>query len=215
MVRIHNLSKWERVKKGEDLVIRADGNRRVRLECNAPEKVKAFLVAEDMPPVFLAVWEGMNVLEFTAPEGRKCAVDFVGGDVWVFTAEGDQIAMPRPASPSFVRVANRRARNPELEKMMFMMTMNIERRLAAQKEEYEATLQRLEARRRAEAKAAGADVETGEVVDDGRGPEAANPTGDQGSAGGSPEGGSPAAAKEGEAGKNGKRSKRDVPAGSD
>lgn len=183
MVRIHTPEKWQRLAKGDDLEIApspSGGLRRVRLEINAPERTKFYLVRETAGPVFLAAVDGMGVIEFTSPP-EGCRVDALGeDDVWFYTADGDQIAVPRPESPSFVRVANRRARNPELERMMYVMNQNIERRLAGQKAEFEAAVARMAEYRQTQAAAEGADAETGEVV---------NEDAPEGETGGGPEGG--------------------------
>lgn len=168
-MRVFNPSKWSRIPKGSGLEIAASEilqTRRIRLEVNAPERTKAYFVLEKSEPVFLATFEGLEVIEFTAPP-EALRVEFLGNDdVWYFTSDGDQIAVPRPESPSFARVANRRARNPELERMMFMMNQNIERRLSIQREEFAATMQRMEEYRAAQAAEAGADQVTGEILDE-------------------------------------------------
>lgn len=209
MVRVHNVTKWARLPKGEELEIVGDALRRVRLEVNSPERAKAYLVREDAPPVFLAVSEGLGVIEFSTP-AEKVRVQFVSDEpVWYYTAEGDQIAVARPESPSFVRVASRRERNHELEQMMFKMEQNMNRRIALQFEDLERARAQLEAYRASQAVAAGADEETGEVSDE---PERDRSTdvAEGGGVGG--DAGEQSAESQGEARKAGKRRGAGVPA---
>jgi hypothetical protein len=91
-------------------------------------------------------------------------------EVWYFTNDGDLIAMERPEAVSFTKIASRRARNPELERMMWKMEQNMERRLAAQRVEMEALRQQLEAER--------VDPDTGEVHDEPEADDGAGATGD-------------------------------------
>lgn len=213
MVRVHNVTKWRRLGKGEELEIPpGEGPRRVRLELNAPAKTKVYLVREKEEPVFLTVFEGYQVIEFSSPP-ELCRLQCVAPEnVWFFTAEGDQIAVPRPATPSFVRVANRRARNPELEKMMYIMNQNVERRLAAQADEFAAALERVKKFKGDQVAATpGADPETGEVVDE---PDRANPEAASGSS--DPDEVQPAAAREGDdSGDRASRKRGKLPTGSE
>lgn len=154
VVRIHNIGKWSALKPGQILQLAGEHARKIRLEvnCVAPTRVD---VIEGGKPTFLAVVQGYEVIEFVA--GGEAHVAFTSDDeTWYFTNDGDQIAAERPEAVSFTTIANRRARNPELERMMFKMEQNINRRLnhlAAENEEL----------RKARDAATPHDPETGEV----------------------------------------------------
>lgn len=188
VVRIHNASKWSRLEVGHMLELPGtDEVRKVRLEVNCPAPTRLDVIIADKP-VFLAVVQGYEVVEFSAAGTVVLSADSES-DVFYFTNDGDQIAVDRPLAVSFAKVATRRARNPELEMMMFKAEQNIQRRLAAQQEEFEA----MREARRLEAEAQGADGETGEVNadDDDQG------AGGEDSGGGAGAAGAPGAAASG------------------
>jgi hypothetical protein len=153
VVRIHNVSKWAALQPGDILELRGLDRRRVRVEFNCPAPTRIDVVEGDKP-TFLAIVQGYEVVEFTA--GAEVHLVATSEDeVWYFTNDGDQIAVERPEAVSFTKIASRRARNPDLELMMFKMEQNISRRTAALEAE-------LAAMRAAQAPH---DPETGEVED--------------------------------------------------
>ena len=141
VVRIHNVTKWEVIDPGSVLRLTgADGEpRKVRVELNCPEPTRVDLVGADGRVFFVAVVTGYEVVQFTTYDA-ECHLAFsTDGEVWFFTNDGDQIGVDRSmVTESFATVMQRRARNPELERMMFKMNQNIERRLAQQAAELEA-----------------------------------------------------------------------------
>lgn len=160
VVRIHNLTKWSPLKPGDVLELKGLASRPVRIEVNTETTTRLDWI-EGEKGTFLAVVNGYEVVEFVAgPEGHLVATS--EGEVWFFTNDGDQVATARPEAVSFTKIATRRARNPELERMMYKMEQNMNRRMAAQQAEIEAML-----RAQAEADAEGGyDPETGEVLVD-------------------------------------------------
>lgn len=157
VVRIHNVSKWAILRPGDMLELKGAEARKVRVELNSPAPTRLDLVIDDKA-TFLTVFEGHQVVEFTAPP-ESYLVATSEDEVWFFTNDGDEVATARPEAVSFTKIANRRARNPELERMMFKMEQNMNRRLDALAAEQAAALAAREA-------AIPHDPETGEIEDD-------------------------------------------------
>lgn len=161
-IRLNNLSKWALLTPGNVFSFPGTEPRRVRIEfnCEAPTRIDVYYDDPDndgdSKGTFVAVVMGMETVEFTAPPGAHL-VATSDGEVWYFTNEGDQIANTRE-QVSFTRVMSRRSRNPELERMMFKMEQNMNRRMNAQLAEVEA---------RYAAEGVRHDTATGEVNDDG------------------------------------------------
>jgi hypothetical protein len=55
----------------------------------------------------------------------------------VYTADGDDISLQPTTEEAFVKVMERRARNPELEHIAYVMQQNMEKRLEQQAHEFE------------------------------------------------------------------------------
>lgn len=145
MVRVNNLTKWDRWARGDRIPLRGQERRRVRLELNCPEYAKVYYVGGTRGPVFLAAGAGLVTVTFTVPD-QEGTLEFVSDDhVWVYSDELSSAVAPRPDSPSFVRPMQRRERNHDLEVMMGKQRMNIERRLALQEEDMRRFMARLEA----------------------------------------------------------------------
>lgn len=154
VVRLHNMGRWAVLKPGDVLQLNGLPRRKVRVEFNTEAPTRIDLVEPGNVVTFLAVVSGHEVVQFTA--GAEChLVASSDGEVWYFTNDGDQIGT-QFQNVSFTKIATRRARNPQMEMMMFKMQQNIDRRLAA-----------LAAEQEAWRAARAADPETGEVEEDG------------------------------------------------
>lgn len=129
VVRIHNVSKWKKLQPGEVLELAGQDERRVRIELNCPAPTRLDLIQSDGKPVFLAVVQGLETVEFKA--GATVQLVATSEDeVWYFTSDGERVAAKNVQAKSFTKIAQRRTRNPELERMMFKMQQNMERRFA-------------------------------------------------------------------------------------
>lgn len=176
VVRVNNLSKWECLKPGVGLELPEGQRRQIRIEVNCVAPTR-FDVVEGRSPTdpdakhtFLAVVQGLEVLDFRAGgRGPVHVVPQSDDEVWYFTNDGG-VGSQKQANPvSFVQIATRATRNPELELMMFKAQQNELRRDAKLADEI---------RKMREAVAANADVRTGEVS------EPADAAADAGAAGG-------------------------------
>ena len=158
VVRLFNPSRWA-LLSGAFVVLGSEPHR-VVVDVNAETDARFDVVTADGQAIFLATVKGMERLEFTAGPGDQL-VATSEGEVWYFTDEGDSIAV-ETFGESFTRIATRRERNPQLEMMEFKMREN-ERRMQAK---LDAAMAVLAEARAADAVKAGADPETGEVVED-------------------------------------------------
>lgn len=158
MIRIHNLEKWRRLAVGETLFFVGTEDRNIQVEVNT-EGPTAFHVVIGDQPVFLGVVYGHDTLEFYAG-GNVELVPTGEADVWVFSNEdGGPVQVDGAEETSFTSIASRRARNPELEHMMWKMEQNITRRMMLLAEPDNAGQPRVEPEPET-------DPETGEVIED-------------------------------------------------
>lgn len=165
MQRIFNVNKWTTLPEGSAIEYPSTKPRVVRLEVNAPSPVSLFVVSdgEDPEASFLARVEGRDTVEFHVT--GKFSLTCEGGFCNVYTIDGDRWAFVDLAPIVFTRIAERRRRNPELERMMLIAQHNMERRLEQQAEEFRRMLDRRDAARAALAAppaAAGATSESGD-----------------------------------------------------
>lgn len=149
MQRMFNLDKWRYLAQGEVIRFTSDRPRTVRLEVNAEDKCKFFVAEGAEDPVFLAVVEGRDALEFSAQGEFDLLV--TGGSAAIYTADGDDWSVAEVDGATFTKIVERRMRNPELEYMMFVQNQNMEKRLAQQADElqrrFEASAAERDARR--------------------------------------------------------------------
>lgn len=135
VVRIHNVSKWARLALGEVLELPGAERRKIRIEVNCPAPTRLDLVEGEGRLVFLCVVQGYEVVEFTA-SGLVHVVPTGDDDMFYFTVDGGEDgASELVDAVSFTKIATRRTRNPELERMMWKMQQNTERRFAEQEAE--------------------------------------------------------------------------------
>lgn len=155
MLRMFNLRKWTELSDGGALSFHSTRARLVKLELNSPGPVKLHIRYPDGVYARDEVANDGSVVEVIAPgtdyflgkiDGRETLETWVdgqfdlfveGGTCFVFTADGDDVHAVVLDPVIFTRIAERRARNPELEAIERRMYLNQERRLAAQMEDME------------------------------------------------------------------------------
>lgn len=135
MQRMFNLSKWRVVTEGELIRYEREHPRTVKFEVNAPNLVRLDLIEDGREPVFLARVIGRDVIEFSADGSFEVTVS--GGECFFYTVEGDDWSVEPVDDRTFTKIVERRTRNPELEHMMYVQQMNMERRLEEQAAELE------------------------------------------------------------------------------
>lgn len=133
MIKLNNLSRWNLLPKGQVLTLPGEDVRLIRLNVNSPDRCRLYYVDPDGVTSFLATVTGLDTVEFA-----------VGGDVGITTGDDEVFFYTSETEPTysvienaevFVSVMNRQARNPELEHMMFLQEVNLNRRLAAMADE--------------------------------------------------------------------------------
>lgn len=141
MQRLFNVSKWSRLCEGGSLKFGASRPRAVRLEVNAPRAVGIYLFdAESGEALFLARVEGRDTVEFHTGGAFTLVSD---GEVFVYTAGMEHIHHVAVDPVIFTRITERRQVNPEIAAIQRLMQINIERRLAEQRNEFNAALARV------------------------------------------------------------------------
>lgn len=182
VVRLHDLSGWAELQPGHALTF--DAGRLIRVEVNT-EYPTSFSVLQGSKLTFLANIHGLEVLEFRT-DGPAELVATGEGQVWYFTNDGFQrSAYSRPEAKSFTVITMKRARNPQLEMMMFKQ--------GQKQRDFEASMNRQLALLAAQLEGLQADPDTGEVDGDDTGTDGAVPGPDDSAAtGGDGGGGEPA-----------------------
>lgn len=148
MIRLHDVDRWNVVKPGSFLRMGVPETpmRTIRLELNSPSRTEVTAVFDnDGQPkeLFICTLDGFERVEFSG--AGVVTMFFAGkGPVWYYTDEGLSMAVPASqGAKSFTKIMNRRARNLELEMMMFKMEQNINRRIANLTREYEERINNL------------------------------------------------------------------------
>lgn len=134
MQRLFNVTKWRRLCEGQAVPFPSERPRVVRLEVNAPRAVGLYIL--DVPSgemVFLARCEGRDTVEFHVGGAFSLVAD---GEVYLYTPQGETIHHVNEDPEIYTRITERRQRNPELDAIARAMNLNIERRLAAQRDEF-------------------------------------------------------------------------------
>ena len=138
MQRIHNLADWHLVEPGKAINFERADKRRVLLHVNAPAPAALYYHSSDGEVILLGRVIGRDTIEFsTMGEFALTAED---GDVWFQTIDGEQIEIVIPDPVILTKIIERRARNPEFDRMMYEMRKNMEDRYAQQRDELVALL---------------------------------------------------------------------------
>lgn len=166
MQRMFNVTKWRALTEGQALTIDNERARVVRVEVNAPQPAGLYLFnAGNGAAVFLARVVGRDTIEFYS-DGKFTLVS--DGEVYVYTADGETVHHESVDPVIFTRITERRQVNPEIRRIQEVMNLNIERRLAAQRDEFNAAIRRMQYERAAaaaEARKAKRPLDASEDVD--------------------------------------------------
>lgn len=143
MQRMFNLNKWTKIAEGETVEFPSTRSRRVRVEVNSPSVSRIWTVDDDGNLMFLARVNGRDTLDFYAIGQLRFHIE--GGEVWIYTSDGEDISAVIPDAQSFTRVMERRQRNPQLEYIAAQMEANMNRRMEQQADEIKSLYARREA----------------------------------------------------------------------
>lgn len=137
-IKIRNIDKWNRLEPGEHIKFPGQKVRTIRLEVNCPKETRFDVLEYDeygdtVAGTFVANIKGHDVIEFTTAGNITVlpTVDEVAASVWWYTQDGDLIAQVRDGEETFTELVTRKARDPVMERYMYMQQLNFERRLDA------------------------------------------------------------------------------------
>lgn len=141
MQRVFNVDRWTLVEDKQSLEFLNPKPRNVRLEVNSPSEVALWYVDQATGEThFLALVKGRDVVTFGSTGPFEITVN--GGFVMIATADGDDVSMKPTAENAYVKIRERRPRNPELEHIAALMQYNMQRNLEMQAHELERTFAR-------------------------------------------------------------------------
>lgn len=142
MTRLFRLADWVRVKKSELLTFGDDDTpfRSVSIRLCAGGPTEAEVMA-DGTSVPVQIEGGLDVLEFSA--SGKVGLRFAG-PVAYLTQEGTDLRITAKDEPTYTKIANRKARNADMEWMLYKMEENQRNMRRMLENEYEARIAALE-----------------------------------------------------------------------
>lgn len=156
MQRLFNVSKWRRLVEGGSMKFDIPRARVVRLELNSRAEVGLYLLdMETGEALFLSRSVGRDTVEFHCGGSFNLVSD---GEIFIYTADGEQIHHEVVDPVIFTRITERRQINPEILAIQRMMNLNIERRLAEQRNEFNDRIRQLQRDRALAARAAAAEA---------------------------------------------------------
>ena len=146
MKNLKDINKFILAEPGSALSL-VDGEfpREVRLEINAEETVRLAVRSESKPELlrFLTDVRGRDTVVFTIEEPGEVGWTS-DGQVWLWTVELEAAAVISDA-PTYTKIAERKPRNPDMERAMRKMQENADRRMAALAAEMRGTVDGLRA----------------------------------------------------------------------
>ncbi|RUV54677.1 hypothetical protein EOA85_24055 [Mesorhizobium sp. M5C.F.Ca.IN.020.29.1.1] len=144
IVRIGDLGRWSQVAPGSTIKFDKHKPRKIRLDVRASDEVAWFVERFDpedgeLIAEFLCLTPpGMSVIEMSVDKGGvSLTPQFAAGQYLLFQTpeyEVFNLESPNPGD-TFLKIAHRRQRNPEVEYMEFLMNQNMEARLRQMDEE--------------------------------------------------------------------------------
>lgn len=126
--RIHNVTKWKKLENGKGFAFTGMPNRLIRVDFNTMLPTAVMLVGEGDKHTFLGMVEGLDAIEFRAPNERVHVIADSEGEVWYFTNDGRKIANDVSEQVPFTDIMSREKRNPQQDLMMWQMQQNARRR---------------------------------------------------------------------------------------
>ena len=132
MIDLKNIDKWVMLEPDEGYVFAKQHPRTVTLHVRSAQKVSLYVTSEEGETVFLCNVDGYEKVKFRLPSGKWTLTGDGSQEVYFYTIEFEKAAVEIPNAVIFTKIAERKARNPELEKMMQLMQVNMERRLQQQ-----------------------------------------------------------------------------------
>jgi len=132
MIRLGNLDRWIALMPGEILAIGNERreSRRILLTVRAPGMARLWYRDNiDNKAEFLCSVQMYDQVEFHS--AGLFELYTTDDDVLVICSETERSMIANPDPATFTTIADRKARNPELERLMHLQTQNMERRFAS------------------------------------------------------------------------------------
>lgn len=150
-VRILNPLDWANVTPGQWLPLNGDHNRVLKIEVNCEAPTAIHLKHHDLDGAerrtFLCVVQGIEKIEVVAD--AEAGLEFTSdGEVWFCTNDGVFTAVEIPEEASFTKLLTRKTRNEQLEQIVQLQHLGMQR-LMQQQEAERAQLEQLLAERAA------------------------------------------------------------------
>lgn len=154
MIDLKEVSKFVLAKPGEGLLLESAKRREVRLELNtaAPCQLRVQYGKNDIR--FLANVHGRETITFIA-DGPVGIYPDSEDEVWWWTPEMEKTSVLIPDAEAFTKIAQRRERNHDLERVAQKLAENAERRLAAMQADFNRRIAAADARLAQEVKKRG------------------------------------------------------------
>lgn len=137
MINLKDMTAWRPLETGEVLEYRARRPRPVKLEVNTDRPVALMIALGAQAPQLLALVEGRQTISFVVPGEYQLLHLTEGATVWCYSADGTVVHRPNLVEEAYTRIHQRKARDPEMEYMMYSMNKNLERRMAQHAAELE------------------------------------------------------------------------------
>ena len=146
-IRILNPLDWSPVKAGDMLQLNGDHGRLVKIElnCEAPTRVDLshFDAEGEERLTFLGILQGLDKIEVVA-QSEASIIFSTEGEVWYCTNDGVATAVSIPDEASFTKLVGRKSRSDQLEQIIQIQQLGINR-LRAEQEAERQEIERLEA----------------------------------------------------------------------
>ncbi|UIB81440.1 hypothetical protein [Flyfo microvirus Tbat2_112] len=133
--RFMNLTKWGQIEPGSMAVFSHDRPRMVKLQVNTAAETALYIDTGGVEQ-FLALVKGRDEIEFGVDGAFNLTHDSER-EVYIYTADGDDVSFEVIDAESFTEIVERRPRNEEFDAMMYTVMQNVERRMAQQQAELE------------------------------------------------------------------------------
>lgn len=137
MITLNDVNKWVPLSAGEMIEYPSDRPRPVSLDVNTSGPAIIMIQLGQEEPRLLALVTGRETLKFAVPGPYAIMHRSPDEEVYILTADGSKVHREQIGDETFTQLHERRARNPELEYMMYTMERNFQRRMKAQEAQLE------------------------------------------------------------------------------
>jgi len=132
-MNLYDLAKWKTLGEKESITLTGTSARRLSVLVNAPYPTRVYRVVGKGELDFIAKVDGFEEIRFSTEGEVELVADNDGCKF--YCGEWESTTVEIADAQSFVKMAERKQRNPELELMMRQMQANTERLLKFQADE--------------------------------------------------------------------------------